>query len=378
MKKRLRLRMYNSDIRSYIDHYRQLHVQFVVGLIALAEAVVVLTRLILTGWQGTYYIGWFILLAFTVMYFMIRNGHFVRYSAMVAVGLLIVQLMLLGLVSGGLDAPTVVTIALIPILATMLVSRRAGWICVVLCLLYVGLITTMKHYNITLPETPLTRYPSDIVKGAVIAVVLVIINAIAWFYHAMNEELNEHILSQSSLDHATGIANRREIDEILLFEIKRARRANSIVSIILIEVDHFSDYVEFHGRTQASACLKRIAAQIKLSLQRPEDVVGRFIGESFLVVLPGTAMKGAEQVAQSIRSSIPRLQEFYGGDLDNVLTVSGGMAGGSGTDLPEPKVLIKRAEQALNLSKQSGNRITLEDPIQQQDLQPSSSLSSHS
>jgi len=101
-------------------------------------------------------------------------------------------------------------------------------------------------------------------------------------------------------DALTGLANRRRFDQCLTIEWRRGMRERKPLSLLLIDADVFKAYNDAYGHLRGDNCLKQIAEAIQDVVLRPGDLVARFGGEEFAVILPHTAAPGAFQLAQDI------------------------------------------------------------------------------
>ena len=178
---------------------------------------------------------------------------------------------------------------------------------------------------------------------------------------AAEEELNkafrlvENLASQDGL---TGIANRRRLDETLDFEWRRAIRDHSELSVLLIDVDHFKSYNDIYGHLSGDNCLRQISESALEAVHRPADLLARFGGDEFAVVLPNTNSVGAWEIADQIRRAVETKRVSHQGNSHSVVTVSIGCA----TQLPDRNssysVLLLAADNALYKAKHAGrNRI---------------------
>lgn len=109
-------------------------------------------------------------------------------------------------------------------------------------------------------------------------------------------------------DGLTGVSNRRHFDERLKSEWKGARAGQRPLSLILIDIDHFKDYNDFYGHIQGDECLSKIASALKEIGVRPRDVVARFGGEEFALLLPDTNESSAAVFGKRCRAAIEGLQ----------------------------------------------------------------------
>jgi two-component system chemotaxis family response regulator WspR len=132
-------------------------------------------------------------------------------------------------------------------------------------------------------------------------------------YHALNESqqqlviMNIELKRLNNMDGLTGLSNRRYLDEHLAIEWKRGLREQTALSVLMIDVDEFKRYNDTYGHLAGDEVLKKVAQVIRESVARPADLVARFGGEEFIVVLPDTALSGAQSVAEDMRC---RLEEF--------------------------------------------------------------------
>ncbi|MCM2317048.1 MAG: diguanylate cyclase, partial [Thermoanaerobaculia bacterium] len=176
------------------------------------------------------------------------------------------------------------------------------------------------------------------------------------------EVANERLQHLSATDALTGASNRRRFDEALDAEWKRAKRHGEQISILMIDVDHFKDYNDELGHQQGDLCLKQIADALKGTARRGSDIVSRYGGDEFAVILSSTSSDSAATVAETARADIERL-DIRCGETTRI-TLSIGVATAKPDDGSSSEALMAAADEALYRAKHEGrNRIvTVELP----------------
>jgi len=157
----------------------------------------------------------------------------------------------------------------------------------------------------------------------------------------------------SKIDGLTGIYNRRHFNQVLDLEWKRGSRENRLLTLIMLDIDHFKHINDTFGHLAGDDYLKSVAAILKGSFKRCTDVIARYGGEEFAILLPATPLSDAATLAEALRQNIAE-HRSKSGKIHLQATVSLGLA----TCLPDhqtpPEYLISLADQALYHAKSAG------------------------
>ena len=177
-------------------------------------------------------------------------------------------------------------------------------------------------------------------------------------------QLNSELEALSQLDSLTQIYNRRTFNELAQQQWALAKRHQQPISALMIDVDHFKLFNDHYGHPAGDACLKKVTQAIKSCLHRSSDILGRYGGEEFVVLLPETDAKGAMRVAQAISEALEHLALRHDvSPTTNFVTASIGGATclrTTGHDLEE---LIKNADRALYKAKRAGRNRSWVDEV---------------
>jgi len=162
-------------------------------------------------------------------------------------------------------------------------------------------------------------------------------------------------------DALTGIYNRRYMEEAFEKILKTLQRSgDSILSVLMMDIDFFKKYNDNYGHAEGDVCLKAVALAISNSLMRDDDFAARYGGEEFTIILPNTDEDGARAIAERILEnlricSIPHEKS----DVSPIVTLSIGIATDYAKSVKNITDFIKRADEALYSSKENGrNRYT--------------------
>ena len=201
---------------------------------------------------------------------------------------------------------------------------------------------------------------------------------------ALSDTLSNTLRGAVTMDFLTGAVTRREIEKTLTQEWLRAQRSSASLVLLLADIDYFTAYNAEFGEETGDACLKAVAEALRSAALRPTDVLGRYTGGKFALLLPETDRQGASTVAQRAVDAVDALQipqaTLAGEARCITLSVGGGyrdssrlIATTAATGLV-PHDLIVAAEQALRTAKSAGgHQIKLIDMTNLGTAQPASS-----
>jgi len=178
----------------------------------------------------------------------------------------------------------------------------------------------------------------------------------ALFFPLRNALLYRAATQSALRDPLTGTGNRIAMDQTLEREVDMARRHTQPLSLLMLDIDHFKRINDSHGHAVGDEVLKAVADSIKSQL-RNVDMVFRFGGEEFLILLANTSREAAAMVGERLRYAA-QAQDYFAAGTRIELTVSLGCA----TLLPGESVesLVRRADNALYVAKREGrNRLAM-------------------
>ena len=168
--------------------------------------------------------------------------------------------------------------------------------------------------------------------------------------------------ANASIDGLTGIFNKRYLTHRLAEEMRRAQDSVSSLSVFIFDVDNFKHYNDRNGHVAGDRLLQRLA-KLVLENVRKDTVFGRYGGEEFLVIFPGTKRAQALAAAENVRSVIAAHEFPFAFDQPlGVISVSGGVAE-CPIDSNDAATLVRAADEALYEAKRGGrNRVLAYEP----------------
>lgn len=283
-------------------------------------------------------------------YLLVRSNRVRRWEGALVIAVALAFLVPMLLVSGGIDSQFAYLIPVFPLGASMLGGRSltlgvcAIWLVILLGLLLAGPVV---------PDITGAPYHAgkSLARGFWLLMALGTAGAAGLYFDRAYRRLAGELHEQATFDHLTGVVNRRALDAMLNRELKRMRRTGSPLAVMMVDVDHFKAFNDRYGHAVGDQCLVAIARCLQSLTREGQDVVGRYGGEEFLVVLTDTDLDKAHQAAEKLREAVSTLRP---GQVVDRITVTIGIAGtGNDPDI-DRETLVRRADQALYAGKASG------------------------
>jgi diguanylate cyclase (GGDEF)-like protein len=173
------------------------------------------------------------------------------------------------------------------------------------------------------------------------------------------KEANATLERLSREDSLTGLANRRWFAQFLAQTWRSALRDHKAISILIMDIDNFKAYNDTYGHQKGDECLKLVAQTIRRTVGRASDLVSRYGGEEFVVVLGDTPLEGALKIAEQIREAIDSLNiPHKSAQHHKHVTLSIGVTSTLPTHDTQPETILISADRAMYNAKREGkNRV---------------------
>jgi diguanylate cyclase (GGDEF)-like protein len=166
-------------------------------------------------------------------------------------------------------------------------------------------------------------------------------------------EKNRLLEQQNMLDTLSGIYNRACFDKRLGNELKRSRREQTPLGLVLIDIDHFKKINDNYGHLVGDSAIQQIASILANSLRRSSDAAFRYGGEEFALLLPGTDVTGCLELAEHVRLQLSGTS-LQIGSLQLAVTLSAGCYAAIANSESSNNSYIAAADHALYQAKLQG------------------------
>ena len=174
--------------------------------------------------------------------------------------------------------------------------------------------------------------------------------------HTQVKQLLQQLEDLATLDGLTNVYNRRHFNELATREVYRLQRYGGALTLIVLDLDHFKRVNDTHGHLAGDAALRTVAQTCR-GVLRQSDILGRFGGEEFVILLPETDRTAAAALAQKLRTALEQQRIQYE-DRSFVVTASFGVAGVTTSTDASLEELFRSADQAVYEAKETGrNRV---------------------
>ncbi|MBV8489999.1 MAG: diguanylate cyclase, partial [Candidatus Eremiobacteraeota bacterium] len=242
-------------------------------------------------------------------------------------------------------------------------QRSARFYTIAFAGVFVGVVVNRLALDQYIPHVAFTEWIFEI---GILWEVVWLARAVAGY---LNDTARENALLHAAesqlqylvnVDGLTGVANRRGFDERLEVEWKRAARARTNLSLLLVDVDHFKQFNDSCGHVAGDDCLRAIARTLAAGTSRASDFCARYGGEEFAVLAAGVTAEDARQLGERLRQDVLELAIPHGGLHGNAVTISVGVATCTPAAGSEPADLVAAADSALYDAKRGGRNAVVE------------------
>lgn len=304
--------------------------------------------------------------------FLLRQGRSPRLCAQILCGAAVYVYGMLGILNGGLSAPSTMWYASIPVLSMLLLGGRTGVYWTALSVAIILSYALAEHLGWRFAHEVYPQGEKFLALSGLVCLVICVsmlvyvLKTIEQNANTLLYEANRSLQLQAATDGLTGILNRRGFDEVLQVEWQRHKLAASPLTLVLIDVDLFKQYNDEFGHLAGDDCLRAIAGVIQDCIRRTVDYAARFGGEEFAIVMPHVDAEAGESMANHIRKrikalSIPNPRSW----IDRTVTISAGSATITPSDVDTHVDLLREADRALYKAKETGrDRVIHSAPIE--------------
>jgi diguanylate cyclase (GGDEF)-like protein len=171
--------------------------------------------------------------------------------------------------------------------------------------------------------------------------------------HITLKQQHDQLVKMATRDQLTGLYNRHFLSDILEKKVSESKRHNKVLSVVIVDIDHFKNVNDTFGHLTGDVILKAVAKIMESSV-RKEDVAARFGGEEFIIVLDSCTADDALVKAEKLRSEIEALHP------EGILVTASFGVAQLQPDMQRYEDLLKNADTALYIAKEEGrNRVVL-------------------
>ncbi|MGO2512078.1 GGDEF domain-containing protein [Marinomonas polaris] len=250
--------------------------------------------------------------------------------------------------SGGVNSQAACILPLCPIFAALIGGYRESLIITIILALGV-ILATIFSQHITDLTGEIHSQQKSIDRGFWLTISIIFSGVFGRFFLKRYAELTQQLKNENIQDPLTGLFNRRGLNLHFSTELDNANTANLPLSLILIDIDYFKKINDMYGHDIGDVCLIEIANTLSQAI-RKNDIIARFGGEEFIIILPNTPKNETVAIAEKLKVLISN-QKFSSFNLS--LTITQGLTEYNKNNDNALK-MIKRADKALYKGKDKG------------------------
>jgi diguanylate cyclase (GGDEF)-like protein len=260
-------------------------------------------------------------------------------------------------VSGGVNSQFAYLLPIIPIFIALVSNARYTWITAfIVIILVIGLYLSVGVFpDFTNENVPQSKTAS---RAIWLCLSVLLITKLGVEFNRIYGALGDKISEQAEIDLLTGLKNRRSVMSFLQAAVDQTKIENGLLSVMMIDLDHFKTVNDQYGHLAGDLCLKQVAQLIKQNVRNASDLAGRFGGEEFIVVIKDINAQKATEIANNIRTSIEQATVSLNDNKELKVTVTIGVCTLNGDQLTSIEHCVDLADKALYEGKNEGrNRI---------------------
>jgi diguanylate cyclase (GGDEF)-like protein len=236
--------------------------------------------------------------------------------------------------------------------------RQAVWMLTVLWSFYLGLLFAMQTFS---PLQPISHRALVLLQAFNASILFVMVSYFTLMYRRLARASEQKLKLLAITDPLTGLFNRRHAHEMATHEANQGGRTGRPLSFILADIDHFKKINDQHGHEGGDMVLIAVSKALS-GITRTQDILARWGGEEFLLVLPDTSREGAAELASRILHIMQDLRSLPDADMRVTMTI-----GISSQRRHEGyEAALARADRALYQGKHSGRncvRLDLDESL---------------
>jgi len=284
-----------------------------------------------------------------LLYRMVLGGRHPGLEAPLLMALSISAITPMLLITGGVNSQLSSLLVCLPFVAAMIGNKKLPYIVLAAVVVLILGMLVFNEFIVDISGEAITGRKAITRAVWLIVAVSVSTGIGAYFQHAY-VELTQKLEQQARVDHLTGLLNRRGLESRLDEELQRQKRTNTSLAVLMLDVDNFKVFNDNYGHAAGDQCLVALAECLAVNT-RVEDLLARFGGEEFLVVLINVSPEKAAKAAEKLRRKCTEIQ--LPGVAESV-SVTIGMVVVDASVSADREELIKYADEALYRGKLNG------------------------